>query len=72
MQNVGNSRIIGRSCISRRNCVLGRLEGARNRKVSTEMFVTFVLLNNVVFWDVTPCGSCKTDVSKEFSASIIR
>jgi hypothetical protein len=25
-----------------------------------------------VFWDVTPCGSCRTDVSEEPSASFIR
>jgi hypothetical protein len=29
-------------------------------------------MNNVVFCDVTPCGSCKSDVSEEFSASFIR
>jgi hypothetical protein len=29
-------------------------------------------LKNGVFWDVTPCGSVKNDVSKELSASIIR
>jgi hypothetical protein len=27
---------------------------------------------NGVFWDVTPCGSSKNDVSEELSASIIR
>jgi hypothetical protein len=30
------------------------------------------LEQNAVFWDVTPCGSVRTDVSKELSASIIR
>jgi hypothetical protein len=25
-----------------------------------------------VLWDVTPCGSCKNDVSEERSASIIK
>jgi hypothetical protein len=25
-----------------------------------------------VFWDVTPCGSCKNHVSEELSASFIR
>jgi hypothetical protein len=28
-------------------------------------------MKNGVFWDVTLCGSCKTDVSEEFSAFII-
>jgi hypothetical protein len=30
------------------------------------------LLKNDVFWDVTPCGSCKNDVSEEPSASFIK
>jgi hypothetical protein len=29
-------------------------------------------MKNGVFWDVTPCGSCITDVSEERSASFIR
>jgi hypothetical protein len=29
-------------------------------------------MKNGAFWDVTPCGSYKTEVSEEFSASIIR
>jgi hypothetical protein len=29
-------------------------------------------MKNGVFWDVTPCGSCKRDVSEELSASFIR
>jgi hypothetical protein len=29
-------------------------------------------MKNDVFWDLTRCGSCKTDVSEEQSASIIR
>jgi hypothetical protein len=29
-------------------------------------------MKNAVFWDVTPCGSCKTDVSEKLSASFIR
>jgi hypothetical protein len=29
-------------------------------------------MKNPVFWDVTPCGSCKADVSEERSASFIR
>jgi hypothetical protein len=29
-------------------------------------------LKNGVFWDVTPCGSCKNDVSEELSASFIK
>jgi hypothetical protein len=28
-------------------------------------------MNNAVFWDVAPCGSCKTDVSGEYAASIL-
>jgi hypothetical protein len=37
--------------------------------VRFEVF-TAVTMKNAVFWDVTPCGSCKTDVSEELSASI--
>jgi hypothetical protein len=29
-------------------------------------------LNNAVLWDVTPCDSCKNDVSKEGITFIIR
>jgi hypothetical protein len=29
-------------------------------------------MKNGVFWDVTPCGIVRTDVSEEVSASIIR
>jgi hypothetical protein len=29
-------------------------------------------MKNGVFWDVTPCGSCKNDVSAELSASFMR
>jgi hypothetical protein len=29
-------------------------------------------MKNGVFWVVTPCGSCKTDVSEEPGASFIR
>jgi hypothetical protein len=29
-------------------------------------------MKNAVFWDDTPCGSCRTDVSKELSVPIIR
>jgi hypothetical protein len=29
-------------------------------------------MKNGVFWDVTPCGSCETDVSEKLSASFIR
>jgi hypothetical protein len=31
-----------------------------------------VTMKNGVFWDVTPCGSVRTDVSEELSASFIR
>jgi hypothetical protein len=33
---------------------------------------TAVTMKNGVFWDVTPCGSCKNNVSEETSASFIR
>jgi hypothetical protein len=39
--------------------------------VRFEVF-TVVSMKNGVFWDVTPCGSCKNDVSEEPSASFIR
>jgi hypothetical protein len=29
-------------------------------------------MKNDVFWDVTPCGSVRTDVSEELSASFTR
>jgi hypothetical protein len=29
-------------------------------------------MKNGIFWDVTPCGCCKNDVSEELSASFIR
>jgi hypothetical protein len=32
---------------------------------------TAATMKNTVFWDVTTCGSCKTDVSEELSPSII-
>jgi hypothetical protein len=28
-------------------------------------------VKNGVFWDVTPCGSCKTDAFEELSATVI-
>jgi hypothetical protein len=31
-----------------------------------------VTVKNAVFWDVTPCGSVRTDVSEERIACIIR
>jgi hypothetical protein len=33
---------------------------------------TAVIMKHVVFWDVTPCGFVRTDVSEELIASIIR
>jgi hypothetical protein len=39
--------------------------------VRFEVF-TAVNMKNGVFWDVTPCGSVRTDVSEELSASFIR
>jgi hypothetical protein len=32
----------------------------------------FQIIKKAVFWDITPCGSCKNHVSEERSASIIR
>jgi hypothetical protein len=29
-------------------------------------------MKNAAFWDVVPCGSCKTDILGECSAPIIR
>jgi hypothetical protein len=29
-------------------------------------------MKNGVFWDITPCGLVRTDVSEEINASIIR
>jgi hypothetical protein len=34
--------------------------------------LTAVTMKNGVFWDVTPCGSCKNRVSEVLSASFIR
>jgi hypothetical protein len=39
--------------------------------VRFEVF-TAVTMKNGVFLDVSPCGSCKNDVSEEFSPSLIR
>jgi hypothetical protein len=39
--------------------------------VKFEVF-TAVTMKNGVFWVVTPCGSCKTDVSEEPGAFFIR
>jgi hypothetical protein len=39
--------------------------------VRFEVFMS-VTMKNVVFLDVTPCGSCKNRVSEECKASIIR
>jgi hypothetical protein len=39
--------------------------------VRFEVF-TAVTMKNGVFWDVTPCGSVRTDVSEEPGASFIR
>jgi hypothetical protein len=36
------------------------------------MHVLSMLLQNGVFWDVTPCALVRTDVSEELSASFIR
>jgi acid phosphatase class B len=30
-----------------------------------------VNMKNALFWDLTPCGSCKNSVSEEIIASII-
>jgi hypothetical protein len=34
--------------------------------------LTAVITKNTVFWEVTPCGLCKKDVSEERIAFIIR
>jgi hypothetical protein len=39
--------------------------------VRSEVF-TAVTMKTAVFWDVTPCGSLRTNVSEERIASIIR
>jgi hypothetical protein len=39
---------------------------ASKKQVITNNFAS----KDGVFWDVTPCGSCKTDVSEELSAFI--
>jgi hypothetical protein len=39
--------------------------------VRFEVF-TAVTMKNGVFWNVTPCGPCITDVSEELRPSIIR
>jgi hypothetical protein len=39
-------------------------------RVRFEIF-TAVTIKNGVFWDVTPCGSCKKNVSEELSAFFI-
>jgi hypothetical protein len=39
--------------------------------VRFEVF-TAVTMENGVFWDVTPCGSCKSRRFEELSASFIR
>jgi hypothetical protein len=35
-----------------------RIVGTENPHVRFEVF-TAVTMKNVIFWDVTPCGSCK-------------
>jgi hypothetical protein len=47
------------------------LMGKQENCVRSEVF-TAVTMKNGVFWNVTPCGSCKNRVSNELSASIIR
>jgi hypothetical protein len=39
--------------------------------VRFEVF-TVVTMKNDIYWDVTPCGSVRTDISEERSASFIR
>jgi hypothetical protein len=47
---------------------------ARKRKRDEVLYdfevFTAVIMKNAVFWDVTPCGCRKTDVSEEYIASI--
>jgi hypothetical protein len=42
------------------------------RDASLRYSETVRMLKNGVFWDVTPCGSCKNRVSEKFSASFIK
>jgi hypothetical protein len=54
-----------------------RLQGGKNqgaRDVSsniTNACKAWTISKNGVFWDVTPCGSLRTDVSEELSSSFI-
>jgi hypothetical protein len=45
--------------------------GQENACVRLEVFTT-VTTKNVIFWDITPCGFVRTDVSEELSAPNIR
>jgi hypothetical protein len=51
-------------------------EDEKGMSISKLAYVRFVVLTavtmkNGVFWDVTPCGSLRTDFSEEFSAFLI-
>jgi hypothetical protein len=43
-----------------------------SRKTVSNCFLRRWIMENGIFWDVTPCGSCKTEVSEELNASVIR
>jgi hypothetical protein len=46
--------------------------GTDSKRGSTRSRSIQRTMKNGVFWDVTPCGSLRTDVSEELSASFIR
>jgi hypothetical protein len=45
---------------------------SKSKKAGRFKVFTAVTMKNGVFWDVTPCGSCKIRRFEELSASIIR
>jgi hypothetical protein len=50
---------------------------AREDRLKKEFYLRFevftaVIFKNTVFWDFTPCGSCKNRRFEELSASFIR
>jgi hypothetical protein len=55
--------------MSNNNVLLGK---ARSTHKAGHLTTISELIKNGVFWDVTPCGSCKDRVSEELSASFIR
>jgi hypothetical protein len=53
------------------HCELNISHKQKFQVVRFEVF-TVVTMKNAVFYDVTPCGCLRTDVSEELRASIIR